>query len=278
MTPAPLPAEQAALLRAIVAEPNEDTPRLVYADWLQEGGDEEQARYVRDSVRLAATPHDAPGRKALAERLRETRDWRGPEWLQRLGLGKRAVGFERGLPVRVVFEGANEFFAVADRLFALLPVRALEICAYSGTRLRGDAVRRLAAMPELARLTDLRFVGHEPIDPNAWRALFRSPRASGLTFLGLSGCHVGAVIATQLAAAPRLANLTDLDLSYNDIGVFGARALLDSPHLLKLRRLWLEGNFRARADGEDALAADLELRLGPGLHLHDSPADDEEEL
>ena len=30
--------------------------------------------------------------------------------------------------------------------------------------------------------------------------------------------------------------------------------------------------------GEDALAADLELRLGPGLHLHDSPADDEEEL
>ena len=117
-----------------------------------------------------------------------------------------------------------------------------------------------------------------PLDPNAWRALFRSPRASGLTFLGLSGCHVGAVIATQLAAAPRLANLTDLDLSYNDIGVFGARALLDSPHLLKLRRLWLEGNFRARADGEDALAADLELRLGPGLHLHDSPADDEEEL
>jgi uncharacterized protein (TIGR02996 family) len=279
VTPAPLPDEQAALLRAIVAEPDEDTPRLAYADWLQENGDEEQARYIRDSIQLAAMPYDAPGRKALVERLRETRDWRGPEWLQRLGLGKRAVGFNRGLPVRVVFEGANEFFATAERLFALLPIRALEICAYSGSRLRGDAVRRLASMPELARLTDLRFLEHEHVDPNAWRELFRSPHVAGLEFLGLSGCGVGEIITTELAFAPPLANLCDLDLSYNSIGVGGVRAILDSPYLEKrLELLWLEHNFFGDEEGEDEVLAELEEWLGDGLRMNESPDDDEEEL
>ncbi|MBN9121599.1 MAG: hypothetical protein J0I06_21045 [Planctomycetes bacterium] len=180
------------------------------------------------------------------------------------------------MPVRVTFEGASEFFAVADRLFELVPVRALEICAYSGSRLGGDGVRRLAARPELARLTDLRFLEHERIDPNAWRALFRSPHVGGLEFLGLSGCGVGELIASELAAAPPLANLAGLDLSYNSIGVGGARALLRSPHLRKrLELLWLEHNFFGEEDGEDEVLEDLEHWLGDGLRTHSSPVDED---
>ncbi len=44
---APIPDEQAALLAVIVAQPDDDTARLVYADWLQEHGDEEQAAFIR---------------------------------------------------------------------------------------------------------------------------------------------------------------------------------------------------------------------------------------
>lgn len=36
-----------ALYRAICANPDEDTPRLVYADWLQEHGDEDRAEFIR---------------------------------------------------------------------------------------------------------------------------------------------------------------------------------------------------------------------------------------
>ena len=273
----PLPGEQAALLAAIVAEPGDDTPRLVYADWLQENGDEPQAQYIRDSVRLAGLEPYGKEWKALAGRLRETRDWRGPEWLDGLGLGRRVAGFERGLPVRVTFEGAEEFFAVADRLFALTPVRALEICAYSGSRLGRDGVRRLAAMPELARLTDLRLIEHQRIDPNAWRELFRSPHVANLEFLGLSGCDLGAVFVGELADAPPLANLIDLDLSYNSIGVAGARAILSSPHLRRLELLWLESNFVGEEDGEDEILEALESRLGDGLRTHSSPDDDEDD-
>lgn len=50
-----------ALLAAIVANPAEDTPRLMYADLLQEEGDEERAEFIRVQVELARiAPDDWP--------------------------------------------------------------------------------------------------------------------------------------------------------------------------------------------------------------------------
>lgn len=42
-----------AFLRAICEEPDDDTPRLVYADWLEENGEELRAEFVRLQCRLA---------------------------------------------------------------------------------------------------------------------------------------------------------------------------------------------------------------------------------
>lgn len=41
------------LLKAILANPDDDTPRLVYADYLQEHGDEPRAEFIRVQVALA---------------------------------------------------------------------------------------------------------------------------------------------------------------------------------------------------------------------------------
>jgi uncharacterized protein (TIGR02996 family) len=38
------------LLRAILDQPKEDTPRLVYADWLEENGQPERAEFIRGAV------------------------------------------------------------------------------------------------------------------------------------------------------------------------------------------------------------------------------------
>jgi uncharacterized protein (TIGR02996 family) len=46
--------DEAAFLRAICAEPADDTPRLVYADWLEEHGQGERAEFIRVQVELAA--------------------------------------------------------------------------------------------------------------------------------------------------------------------------------------------------------------------------------
>lgn len=45
-------AEQAAFVRAICENPADDTARLVYADWLQENGQEGRAQYVRAAVAM----------------------------------------------------------------------------------------------------------------------------------------------------------------------------------------------------------------------------------
>jgi len=41
-----------ALLRAIIAQPDEDTPRLMYADWLDEQGEAQRAEFIRVQVAL----------------------------------------------------------------------------------------------------------------------------------------------------------------------------------------------------------------------------------
>src|SRR5690242_20889829 len=45
-----------ALLAAICAEPDEDTPRLAFADWLEENDEPARAAFVRDQIELARTP------------------------------------------------------------------------------------------------------------------------------------------------------------------------------------------------------------------------------
>ncbi len=45
--------DQKALLAAILAARDEDTPRVVYADWLDENGDPARAEFIRVQVRIA---------------------------------------------------------------------------------------------------------------------------------------------------------------------------------------------------------------------------------
>jgi uncharacterized protein (TIGR02996 family) len=44
-------SDEAALLDVIRAQPDEDTPRLMYADWLQEHGQPERAEFIRLQVK-----------------------------------------------------------------------------------------------------------------------------------------------------------------------------------------------------------------------------------
>ena len=58
--------EQRALWAAIRSNPDDDAPRLVYADWLQEHGDETRAEFIRVQCELAQIGLDRrKGRKRL---------------------------------------------------------------------------------------------------------------------------------------------------------------------------------------------------------------------
>jgi uncharacterized protein (TIGR02996 family) len=196
-----------ALLRAVLAEPDDDAPRLIFADWLEENGRAERAELIRLQCALAETPEDDPRRPRLAHRAEALIAAHWVEWGHELRGLAQAWGFERGFVTRAVCDSAV-FVERARELFRLAPVHHL---ALRGARLVMD---RLARCRELDRrlALDLAF-----------------------NTIGNRGAH-------ELGSCPYLTRLTALDLSFNNIYAAGARALLKLPHMPSLEGFSLVGN------------------------------------
>jgi uncharacterized protein (TIGR02996 family) len=73
-----MPTDRDALLAAICAAPDDDTPRLVFADWLDENGASNWAALIRTECELARLADDGSGAEAV---FRFLRDWE-PQSLQ----------------------------------------------------------------------------------------------------------------------------------------------------------------------------------------------------
>src|SRR4051794_39815561 len=115
-----------AFLQAIIERPDDDTPRLVYADWLEEHGDAARAEFIRVQCQLFRLPPDAPDRVELERRELRLLDaheskWLGPirrGWLTRLF----SDFWRRGFIERVVLP-VGEFLESAAAIFGSGPVR-----------------------------------------------------------------------------------------------------------------------------------------------------------
>jgi uncharacterized protein (TIGR02996 family) len=72
---------EAALLRTIRDTPDDDTARLVYADFVEEEGDAARGEFIRVQVALARLPDDDPRRAALEDREHELLAENEDRWL-----------------------------------------------------------------------------------------------------------------------------------------------------------------------------------------------------
>jgi uncharacterized protein (TIGR02996 family) len=125
-------------LQAILANPDDDTPRLVYADWLDENGNPERAEFIRVQIELAKLSRWDPKRKALEQREdelftreRNWREWTGslPEffnanWEQCAGRPEAWVTFRRGFPHEVKCS-AKSWFDHAEEFYSAAPIEAV---------------------------------------------------------------------------------------------------------------------------------------------------------
>jgi uncharacterized protein (TIGR02996 family) len=68
-----------AFLQAILEAPDDDTPRLIYADWLEEQ-DDPRGEFIRVQCQLARLAPDDPARPALEERERRLYAEVSPGW------------------------------------------------------------------------------------------------------------------------------------------------------------------------------------------------------
>src|SRR5258708_40135707 len=99
--------ENHALLSAILADLDDDRPRLLYADWLEQRGQFDRARLIRVQIELARLPDNAEAATALQieeEQLEAACEKTLPQ-LEGISWG----GFERGL-VRSVYAATPAAF------------------------------------------------------------------------------------------------------------------------------------------------------------------------
>lgn len=83
---------EAALLKTIRESPDDDTARLVYADFIEEEGDPARAEFIRVQIALSHTEETAPERRALEDREHELLAEHESRWL---GVPPDSEGLER---------------------------------------------------------------------------------------------------------------------------------------------------------------------------------------
>jgi uncharacterized protein (TIGR02996 family) len=261
-------ADDATLLAAILAAPDDDAPRLAYADWLA-GRDDARAEIIRVQCELARDGVEPRRsielRKRSDELLKAHKEWDAP--LRNLGLH---CNWKRGFPSTII--GGGKKFLAARPLIAELPVDTLVLTADLK-----DTIGAVAASPELARFAELelscgaaddRVTAGWALGDAGFATLVGSPHLSRLRRFtsGWNNLHADGLKA--LADAAFLPSLTTLCIRDNPSTAGGFAALAKPPRLQKLRGLDLFRCF-VGAEGAAALAA-AEMRDLEWLRLAES--------
>jgi uncharacterized protein (TIGR02996 family) len=271
-----------ALLRAVLADPDDDAPRLIYADWLDEHGDCDRAEFIRIQCELARMNESNPRYPQLRQRQGDLlAGGNYHRWVAPLEEMAQQWTFCRGF-VEEIEVAAAVFLKCGERLFDAAPVRSVKLVRV------GLSGPRLAACPALARVGSLDLSGS-----HLWAShlalLLTSPHLAGLRELSLAHNNLslsGVTVLTgvrslnsltrlelrdnrlhnagaiRIAACEHLSGLRVLGLGFNGIGVAGANALAASPNLDNLSLLDMVGNYSID-EGREALRA----RFGDRLRL-----------
>jgi uncharacterized protein (TIGR02996 family) len=220
-------SSEAAFLSEIRERPEDDAPRLVFADWLDDRGEPERAEFVRCQVRLEALPEWDPDRFGLEERALDLLAEHRPRWTAHLPKWARAeeLSFRRGMLESARLSPAT-FLRHGERLAQLIPLSRVRL---------DDCVRpdELARLVSAVRLSELEF-GWFP-DAVSERRFFDNLDSPRLRRLAVRRAYSGPGTPEALADWPGLAGLTDLRLSTTPDGP----ALFRSPRLGRLTRLAL---------------------------------------
>jgi uncharacterized protein (TIGR02996 family) len=269
-------SDRDALLAAIRANPDEDTPRLMFADFLDESGEGEYAEFIRaqcEFARLTDDAGDSQGlyeflvgrdyitlpaadwsridaglhrRTVLAARVAALLEAHADDWTPHLpdDAGVRWNGFDRGFAHRLVLEDVAKAAEHGDRLRASAPAVTLVAGEFTD-----HTVEQLADAGLLGWISGLHLAGPAA---TGLRAFGHHREAAGVRTLAAHGDRDA--VASALADAPHWTGLRALALSGHEVSASAAETLLLAPHLRKLRRLALSSDNSAAA-GLRVLAA-----------------------
>ncbi|MGZ3454342.1 MAG: TIGR02996 domain-containing protein [Polyangiales bacterium] len=251
------------LLEQVVARPDDDELRLVFADWLEEHGELDRATFVREEIALAEVPKWDPRWTKHWTWAASHRDTAAPRPPLPDGLEWHPFAFDRGFPARLKVRRVDALLSHGAAVFAESPIQAIEIE-------RPEDFEPLLGWPLLARIERLRFalteLGAEGIRRLDDCEHLRGLEAITFEFGGIAADGLAAFLHSRLAQ-----RMKALGLRANYFVVHGAplQAFAEAPALPALKRLKLEGNrlnatvLRAILDAKMPALADLSLEDNP---------------
>ena len=237
--------QDAAFLEQIAADPDDDGPRLVYADWLEEQQDE-RAELIRVQCALAAAPQP----KSLAGRsMPEVRELL--EHRRRLAQCEKHLLARYGDTWRGAIRGPSVKVTLRRGFVDELRTNALDLAAVApNLAIDAPALRVLHVMPHSgrARLTP------------AIDAIEQQQLPASLRVLDVASCELDARELARLLRWPWLSRLTRLSLAWNSwLGGLACDWLDGQWPLNELEELDLRG-IALNREASEMLATSPELR------------------
>jgi uncharacterized protein (TIGR02996 family) len=247
-----------ALLQGILDAPEDDAPRLVFADWLDDNDEPARAEFIRAQIQLAPTAEDDPSYEGLRKRAGQLLSCHRKEWVKEVpGWARHEVTFARGFVQDVVCTAAS-FARRGARLFESSPVRGIRLTKYT------DLITEVALAPHSRLVTAVRLTPdryENRLSQEDVLALAESAWPAGLERLDLSGNWLDREEMEILTRAD-FSRLHTLVLDRNYLGQEGLGVLLEWPSLRHVRRLGLLRNhFRTVGMGP----IDEMIRQSPNL-------------
>lgn len=264
-TPAPRP-ELLALLDAVKDHPDDDTPRLVLADWLDEQDnalDAERAAFIRKDI---ARMPEWQVRSRTREESEEA-DALAPRWLGPVAEFVTQTGFHRGLPT-VWVAGARFAWPRAPELLASEEFAFVQHVRLTDTG--GPRLEAMAALPAFRHVPGISLSPFSAVGSASAHLFFCSPNLTGLRQIEFRSVQPGVAGLQALATNPTLSRLRRLHLAHNKLADKGVVALAAAKHLANLETLFLDDNNLSDASAESLAASGAfpNLRV---LNLRDNP-------
>jgi uncharacterized protein (TIGR02996 family) len=245
VAPEPLPVEpyfrairgSEAFLKAVAEEPLEDVHRLAFADWLEEQGHAERARFIRLQCERERLPDHPLARRRLAEPIAALFKAHGAAWLAGLPRYSDRRPFEEGCFRRGLLEhlslGDPPYPEELARLLPFVDLRSVETEFYGSSCPEDQAgARAFVRRPWAAGLVSLEV--DTSFHEEDFAALGGAPALSGVVHLGLTGGWVRDDGVRALAESFRLPALVSLALDGRAVQGLTAGGLLRNIRKLRL--------------------------------------------
>jgi uncharacterized protein (TIGR02996 family) len=252
-------SDEKALLEAIWEHPHEDTPRLMYADWLQEHGQTDRAEFIRVQCELALLDHWSDGLAELQAREKALWEQNAQQWRVDTSAPLRAH-FKRGLPrIELSDCGMLYLLALKPKDLRVAPLsyyrseRRFEFDAFlkwpcavfqerfePGEYLPRGWTDRLIRCKKLRNVSEVAFTNHA-LAVGEIKVILDTWADWHLRSLTLNGA-IGDIGVGVVAGHRAVARVYELDLRGVGLSAKGVRALGHSPHLKSVRFLTLNNN------------------------------------